>query len=76
MASKGKIIHTGSVHRNQNGVSTFPFPAEVRTASAPKARIVAYFYTEQGQETELVTDSLYVDIGDVCKEEVSMISNI
>ena len=57
--------------RDSNGSASLPFSQELLVAAAPSARVVAYFYVG-GLNTEIVSDSLFIDTGNVCREEVSV----
>ena len=57
--------------RDSSGSASLPFSQELLVAAAPSARVVAYFYVG-GLNTEIVSDSLFIDTGNVCREEVSV----
>ncbi|KAK7453355.1 hypothetical protein BaRGS_00039646, partial [Batillaria attramentaria] len=70
--SRGALVHTDSVPRSADGRQRVQLPPEVLRAAAPSARVVAYFYTRTyvtGTSSEIVSDSLFIDTDDVCKEE-------
>ncbi|XP_066579091.1 complement C3 [Amia ocellicauda] len=62
--SKGKIIKHGSVQKDRNVVTAVPLT--VTKEMIPSFRIVAYYTLPAGGTTEVVSDSVWVDVEDTC----------
>lgn len=72
--SRGTLIHTDTVPRTATGRQTVRLSPEMLRLAAPSARVLAYFYTSvgTGASTEIVSDSLFIDTDDLCREELSL----
>ncbi|XP_059153584.1 complement C3-like isoform X2 [Physella acuta] len=66
--SKGRIIYTTKVPRNNNGSSVVELPKNICPDLSPNYRIVAYYHTLD----ELVSDSLFVDTNPSCLDKVGI----
>lgn len=66
--SKGRVIKVGKVQRTDLTSTSLAFSADM----VPSFRLLAYYYTESGS-TEIVADSVWVDVKDVCKGMVEIV---
>ncbi|XP_059170481.1 LOW QUALITY PROTEIN: alpha-2-macroglobulin-P-like [Physella acuta] len=66
--SKGRIIYTTKVPRNDNGSSVIELPKNICPDLSPNYRIVAYYHTLD----ELVSDSLFVDTNPSCLDKIEL----
>uniref|UniRef100_A0AAY5EWD2 Complement C4 gamma chain n=1 Tax=Electrophorus electricus TaxID=8005 RepID=A0AAY5EWD2_ELEEL len=66
VVSKGRVLRVDAVPRTDLTSVRLDFSADM----APSFRLVAYYYTERGDE--IVADSVWVDVKDVCEGKVEI----
>lgn len=65
--SKGRIVKQGSVTKDPEDATYLP--VQVSHDMVPSARLLVYFIDKQGK---VVADSLWIDVEDKCKNEVTL----
>ncbi|XP_038640583.1 complement C3-like [Scyliorhinus canicula] len=65
LISKGKIVTVGRQERKVDQVMTTTL-ISITPNLIPSFRLLAYYYVTDGSKTEIVADSLWVDVKDTC----------
>ncbi|XP_078073656.1 complement C4-like [Mustelus asterias] len=66
--SKGKILKMGKVAKNK--LTTLHISLSI--AMVPAFRLVIYYYTNVGGSTEIVANSAWIDVKDVCEGKIEI----
>ncbi|TSK49678.1 Complement C4-B [Bagarius yarrelli] len=66
VVSKGRVLKAGRVQRTELTSLNLPFSVDM----VPSFRLVAYYYSQAGN---IVADSVWVDVKDVCKGKVEIL---
>ncbi|XP_055521082.1 complement C3-like, partial [Leucoraja erinacea] len=66
--SKGKVVKMGHVQKSQLTKLTVPLSVEM----VPSFRLVLYYFISVGGKTEMVANSAWIDVKDVCEAEIEI----
>ncbi|XP_051899547.1 complement C4-like [Pristis pectinata] len=66
--NKGKVLQVGRIAKSQLTKLTLPLSLEM----VPSFRLVLYYYINVGGKTEMVANSAWIDVKDVCEAEITI----
>ncbi|XP_028817947.1 complement C4-A [Denticeps clupeoides] len=61
--NKGRVVQMGDIRTSDPTTLSLPFSADM----VPSFRLLGYYFTGDGLDAEIVADSVWVDVKDVCK---------
>ncbi|XP_048245098.1 complement C3-like [Haliotis rufescens] len=71
--ARGQTIYNHTFVMNGTDLHTFEIPAAYRAELSPLANVLAFFTTRDGTgEPEVISNTMTLDVPDVCLEEVSL----
>lgn len=66
--NKGKVLKMGHIKKSQVTKLTFPLNLDM----VPSFRLVLYYYVDVRGKTEMVANSAWIDVKDVCEGEITI----
>ncbi|KAL0973115.1 hypothetical protein UPYG_G00199170 [Umbra pygmaea] len=67
--NKGRVVQMNKVQRTELTTLSLPFSVDL----VPSFRVVAYYYTQEGENSTIVADSVWADVKDVCRGKIEIL---